>query len=86
VLICLYGYTRQEAREGISKIEADYETNNEATPKGVIQLSTTEVKTKAKRPSKGLAKHNRLVKQEARKNSIPGTVVIKKKKRVVLAS
>jgi hypothetical protein len=49
-------------------------------------LSTTEVKTKAKRPSKGMAKHNRLVKQEARKNSIPGTVVIKKKKRLAPAA
>jgi len=49
-------------------------------------LETTAVKTKAKRPSKGVAKHNRLVKQEARRNSIPGTVVIKKKKRVIPAS
>jgi len=48
--------------------------------------STTPVKTKPKRPSKGMAKHNRLVKQEARKNSIPGTEVVKKKKRVVPAS
>jgi hypothetical protein len=45
-------------------------------------LDTTTVKTKAKRPSKGMAKHNRLVKQEARKASIPGMEVIKKKKRV----
>jgi hypothetical protein len=29
-------------------------------------------KTKPKRPSKGQRKHNRLVKQEARKASIPG--------------
>jgi hypothetical protein len=55
------------------------------TLKGVIKLSTTEVKTKAKRPSKGLAKHNRLVKQEARRTSVPGTE-IKKKKRVILAA
>jgi hypothetical protein len=48
-------------------------------------LDTTAVKTKAKRPSKGMAKHNRLVKQEARRTSIPGTE-IKKKKRVVLAA
>jgi hypothetical protein len=47
-------------------------------------LDTTAVKTKAKRPSKGMAKHNRLVKQEARRTSIPGTD-IKKKKRVVQA-
>lgn len=44
------------------------------------------VKIKAKRPSKGVAKHNRLVKQEARRISIPGTVVVKKKKRIVPAS
>jgi hypothetical protein len=48
-------------------------------------LDTTPVKTKAKRPSKGVAKHNRLVKQEARRTSIPGTE-IKKKKRIVKAS
>lgn len=49
-------------------------------------METTAVKTKAKRPSKGVAKHNRLVKQEARRNSIPGTEVVKKKKRVVTTS
>ena len=49
-------------------------------------MDTTTVKTKAKRPSKGMAKHNRLVKQEARKNSIPGTEVVKKKKRVAPAA
>ena len=48
-------------------------------------MDTTVVKTKAKRPSKGVAKHNRLVKQEARRNSIPGTVIIKKKKRLAPA-
>jgi hypothetical protein len=48
-------------------------------------LDTTAVKTKAKRPSKGMAKHNRLVKQEARRTSIPGTE-IKRKKRAVLAA
>lgn len=47
-------------------------------------MDTTLVKTKPKRPSKGVAKHNRLVKQEARRTSIPGTE-IKKKKRVVKA-
>jgi hypothetical protein len=46
-------------------------------------LDTTTVKTKFKRPSKGVAKHNRLVKQEARRTSIPGTEVVKKKKRIV---
>jgi len=49
-------------------------------------MDTTVVKAKAKRPSKGVAKHNRMVKQEARRNSIPGTTVIKKKKRVVAAA
>jgi hypothetical protein len=50
--------------------------------------TTTPVKTKTKpkRPSKGVAKHNRLVKQEARRTSIPGSEIIKKKKRVVPAS
>lgn len=42
-------------------------------------MNTTPVKTKAKRPSKGMAKHNRRVKQEARKNSLPGNDVKKKK-------
>lgn len=49
-------------------------------------MDTTAVKTKAKRPSKGLAKHNRLVKQEARRTSIPGSEVVKKKKRVAPAA
>jgi len=53
------------------------------TIQGVLQLDTTSVKTKAKRPSKGMAKHNRLVKQEARRTSIPGSEVVKKKKRIV---
>jgi hypothetical protein len=39
-----------------------------------------EKKQKAKRPSKGQAKHNRRVKQEARKNSVPGTEVKKGKR------
>jgi len=43
-------------------------------------LNTIPVKTKAKRPSKGVATHNRRVKQEARKNSIPGTEVKKSKR------
>ncbi|MBK6793628.1 MAG: hypothetical protein IPG80_14100 [Anaerolineales bacterium] len=37
-------------------------------------------KEKTKRPSKGQRKHNRKVKQEARKNSIPGTEVTKRKR------
>ena len=48
-------------------------------------MDTTSVKSKPKRPSKGVAKHNRLVKQEARRTSVPGSEVVKKKKRVVLA-
>jgi hypothetical protein len=46
-------------------------------------LDTTPAtpKTKRKRPSQGIAKHNRRVKQEARRTSIPG-LEIKKKKRV----
>jgi hypothetical protein len=40
-------------------------------------MDTTKVK--AKRPSKGVAKHNRRVKQEARKNSVPGVEVKKRK-------
>ena len=34
-------------------------------------MNTPIVKTKPKRPSKGQRKHNRLVKQEARKASVP---------------
>lgn len=49
-------------------------------------MDTTTVKTKAKRPSKGVAKHNRLVKQEARRTSIPGMEVVKKKKRIAPVS
>ncbi len=56
------------------------------TIQGATQLETTSVKTKPKRPSKGVAKHNRLVKQEARRTSIPGTEAVKKKKRTVIAS
>jgi len=35
-------------------------------------LNTTTDKIKPKRPSKGQRKHNRRVKQEARKASVPG--------------
>lgn len=54
----------------------------EVTTQGVLQLNATPSKTKvkAKRPSKGMAKHNRLVKQEARKASIPGNDVNKRKR------
>jgi hypothetical protein len=54
----------------------------EAEHKGVIQLNTIPVKTKAKRPSKGVARHNRRVKQEARKYNIPGTEVKKSRRPV----
>jgi len=45
-------------------------------------MSETETKTKAKpkRPSKGMAKHIRKVKQEARKASVPGNEVKKSKR------
>ncbi|MBI5824517.1 MAG: hypothetical protein HZB18_10855 [Chloroflexi bacterium] len=48
-----------------------------------MNATPTPAKTKAKRPSKGMAKHTRLVKQEARKNSVPGTVVKKGKRPAV---
>ncbi|MBK6794491.1 MAG: hypothetical protein IPG80_18560 [Anaerolineales bacterium] len=69
-----YGYTRQQAREEISKLWSETETKNEARSKGAIQLEYPHRKKqgKPKRPSKGQRKHNRKVKQEARKNSIPG--------------
>jgi len=41
-------------------------------------MDTVSDKKKIKRPSKGVAKHNRLVKQEARRASVPGTEVKKK--------
>jgi hypothetical protein len=42
-------------------------------------MDTPEVKVKKKRPSKGQARHNRRVKQEARKNAVPGVEVKKKR-------
>ena len=42
-------------------------------------MDIAPAKTKAKRPSKGVATHNRRVKQEARKNSVPGMEVKKRK-------
>lgn len=43
-------------------------------------MNSTPAKTqvKHKRPSKGVRKHNRKVKQEARKASVPGTEIKKK--------
>jgi len=40
----------------------------------------TKTKVKAKRPSKGMAKHNRRVKQEERRASVPGNDSNKKKR------
>jgi len=40
-----------------------------------------KIQVKTKRPSKGVRKHNRRMKQEARRTSIPGTE-LKKRKRV----
>ena len=39
-----------------------------------------KTKEKTKRPSKGMRKHNRKVKQEARRVNVPGTEVTKKKR------
>lgn len=46
-----------------------------------MNATPTKTKVKAKRPSKGMAKHNRRVKQEQRKASIPGNDAKGKKKR-----
>ena len=46
-------------------------------------MNAIPAKVKRRRPSKGVAKHNRLVKQEARRNSIPGAVVKKGKRPAV---
>jgi hypothetical protein len=43
-------------------------------------MDTTVEKQKRKRPSKGQRKHNRLVKQEARKASVPGNDTNKRKR------
>jgi len=43
-------------------------------------MNTPISKPKVKRPSKGMAKHNRLVKQEARKASVPENNANKKKR------
>ncbi|MBL8103189.1 MAG: hypothetical protein JNM02_11700 [Anaerolineales bacterium] len=43
-------------------------------------MNALPTKVKTKRPSKGVAKHNRRVKQEARKNSAPGTILKKGKR------
>jgi hypothetical protein len=47
-------------------------------------LDIAPAKTKLKRPSKGMRKHNRSVKQEARKAGMPGAEV-KKNKRLAKA-
>ena len=43
-------------------------------------MDTPVAVVKKKRPSKGQARHNRRVKQEARKNAVPGVEVKKKRK------
>jgi hypothetical protein len=44
-------------------------------------VNSTPAKTQVKkRPSKGMRKHNRKVKQEARRVSVPGTDVKKNKR------
>jgi len=43
-------------------------------------VNTPIGKTRPKRPSKGQRKHNRLVKQEARKASVPGNDANKRKR------
>lgn len=43
-------------------------------------MNTPIGKTRAKRPSKGLRKHNRKVKQEARKANIPVNEANKRKR------
>jgi len=45
-----------------------------------MNVIPTKTKVKAKRPSKGMAKHNRLVKQEARKAGVPGNDANKRKR------
>jgi len=44
-------------------------------------MNATATKVKAKRPSKGMAKHIRKTKQEARKASAPGNDGMNKRKR-----
>jgi len=44
-------------------------------------MNATIEKTKPKRPSKGQRKHNRLVKQEERKASVPGNDTNKRQQR-----
>jgi len=64
--------SREKGSNTVSFRQEERSRNNE--------MESTTPKAKVKRPSKGQRKHNRLVKQEARKNSIPGTVVKKGKR------
>lgn len=77
-----YGYTRQQAREEINRLWAENEAKNKIKngwlsiqfeTQGVLQVVSTTEKKKRKRPSKGQRKHNRLVKQEARRVNVPGS-------------
>ena len=51
------------------------------TTQPAAALDTVAVKTKRKRPSRGMRKHIRRTKQEAGRTSIPGSE-LKKRKRV----
>jgi len=61
-----------------------YETNRRIQTKnrneGAISLNTPITKTKPKRPSKGIRKHNRKVKQEARRINVAGSELNSKKR------
>ena len=52
------------------------------TTQAAAPLDTAPIKTKRKRPSRGMRKHNRRMKQESGRTSIPGNE-LKKRKRVV---
>jgi len=45
-----------------------------------VNTPIAKTKVKTKRPSKGVRKHNRKVKQEARRVSVPGAEVKKNKR------
>jgi hypothetical protein len=50
------------------------------TIQGEIEMDTTTVKTKARRPSRGVRKYNRKVKQEANRTNVTGAEIKKKKR------
>jgi hypothetical protein len=49
------------------------------TAQGAPQTDAAPVRAKSKRPSKGMRRHNRRLKQEARRAGLPGTEVKKRK-------